>query len=63
MGKNQETVKISAFTIVRNAIKYNYPIVESISSILHIVDEFIINVGNSEDNTLELIRSISSKKI
>jgi len=56
-------MKISGFTIVRNAIKYDYPLIESISSILPIVDEFIVNVGNSEDNTLELIRSIPSGKI
>ncbi len=56
-------MKISGFTFVRNAIKFDYPIVESIFSILPIVDEYIVNVGDSEDETLELIRSISSPKI
>lgn len=56
-------MKISGFTFVRNAIKFDYPIVESILSILPIVDEYIVNVGNSEDGTLDLIRSISSPKI
>ncbi|CAN5370531.1 hypothetical protein BH10BAC1_BH10BAC1_08140 [soil metagenome] len=56
-------MKISGFTIVRNAIKYDYPIVEAISSILPICDEVIVAVGKSEDNTLELIRSINSPKI
>ena len=55
--------KLSGFTIVRNAIKYDYPIVESIKSILPIVDEYIVAVGNSEDETLQLIRSIDSPKI
>jgi len=54
---------ISGFTIARNVIKYNYPIVESIKSILPICDEFIINVGDSEDRTFELMRSIKSDKI
>lgn len=56
-------MKISGFTFVRNAVKYDYPVVESITSILPIVDEFIVSVGNSEDNTLQLIESIHSPKI
>ena len=56
-------MKISGFTFVRNAVKYDYPVVESINSILPIVNEFIVSVGNSEDNTLELIESIHSPKI
>ena len=56
-------MKVSGFTIARNAVKFNYPILESIRSILPICDEFIVNVGDSEDNTLDLIRSIDSDKI
>ena len=56
-------MKICGFTIVRNAVKFDYPVVESIISVLPLVDEFIVSVGNSEDNTLELIRSIPSDKI
>ena len=56
-------MKISGFTIVRNAIKYDYPVVEAINSILPICDEFIVAVGNSDDDTLGLIKSISSPKI
>ena len=56
-------MKVSGFTIARNVIKFNYPILESIQSILPICDEFIVNVGDSEDDTLELIRSIKSDKI
>ena len=56
-------MKISGFTIVRNAIKYDYPIVEAIMSILPICDEVIVAVGKSEDDTLQLIKSIDSPKI
>lgn len=56
-------MKVSGFTIVRNAIKYDYPIVEAITSILPICDEFIVAVGKSDDDTLGLIRSINSPKI
>src|SRR3990172_8381172 len=56
-------MKVSGFTFCRNMIKYDFPIVESIRSILPIVDEFIVNVGKSEDHTLELIQSIGDSKI
>lgn len=56
-------MKISGFTFVRNAEKYDYPVKESITSILPIVDEFIVCLGNSADKTLELIQSINSSKI
>lgn len=48
---------------MKNAVKYAFPIKESIQSILPIVDEFIVNVGKSEDGTLESIRAIESPKI
>jgi hypothetical protein len=56
-------MKVSGFTIARNIIKYDYPIVEAISSILPICDELVVAVGKSEDDTLQLIRSINSPKI
>jgi hypothetical protein len=56
-------MKVSGFTFIRNAIKFDYPIVEAIVSILPVCDEFIVAVGNSEDETLELIQSIDSPKI
>jgi glycosyltransferase involved in cell wall biosynthesis len=56
-------MKVSGFTICRNAVRFDYPIVEAIRSALPIVDEFIVNVGQSDDGTLELIRSIGSEKV
>jgi hypothetical protein len=56
-------MKVSGFTFVRNAIRYDYPVVEAIKSILPICDEVVVAVGNSEDDTLGLIRSIDSPKI
>ncbi|WP_181304315.1 glycosyltransferase family 2 protein [Rufibacter sp. XAAS-G3-1] len=56
-------MKVSGFTFIKNAIKYDYPILESISSILPLCDEVVVAVGKSEDNTLELIRGIDSPKI
>lgn len=56
-------MKVSGFTFVRNAVKYDYPVVASIRSILPLCDEVIVSVGNSDDGTLELIESIGSPKI
>src|SRR5438128_2735972 len=54
---------VSGFTIVRNALKFDFPIVEAIQSVLPLVDEFVVAVGKSEDQTLELIRSLADPKI
>ncbi len=56
-------MKVSGFTFIRNAIKYDYPIVEAITSILPICDEFVVAVGESEDETMQLIEGINSPKI
>jgi len=56
-------MRISGFTFCRNAVKYDYPIVESIQSVLPLCDEFIVNVGRCDDGTLELIRGIGDAKI
>ena len=56
-------MKVSAFTFIKNGQILGYPFVQSIMSILSIVDEFVINVGYSEDNTLSIIESIESPKI
>ena len=56
-------MKISAFTFIKNGQILGYPFIQSIESILPIVDEFIVNVGESEDNTLEMVQSIKNKKI
>ena len=56
-------MKICGFSFVRNAIKYDYPIVEAIESILPLCNAFVIAIGKSEDGTLELIQNINSPKI
>lgn len=56
-------MKVGGFTFVRNAIRFDYPIVEAIQSILPLCDEVVVAVGRSEDDTLGLIRRIKSPKI
>ncbi len=54
---------ISGYTIARNVIKYDYPIKEAILSVLPLVDEMIVLIGESEDDTENYIKSIDSNKI
>ncbi|MEJ7589737.1 MAG: glycosyltransferase family 2 protein, partial [Ferruginibacter sp.] len=56
-------MKVSGFTFVKNAVKYGYPVVESVKSILPLVDEMVICLGDSEDETDSLVASINDKKI
>jgi hypothetical protein len=56
-------MKVSGFTIIRNAVTYDYPIVEAITSILPLCDEVIVALGNSTDATEDLINNINSPKI
>ena len=56
-------MKVSGFTFLRNGHQMGYPFVESIRSILPIVDEFVVALGPSADRTEEMVRGISDPKI
>lgn len=56
-------MKVVGFTFIRNAVKYDYPVAEAVRSILPLCDEMIVNLGNSQDNTADLIEGIDSQKI
>lgn len=54
---------VSGFTFIRNAVRFDFPVVEAIGSVLPLCDEFVVAVGKSDDGTLELIQQIGSPKI
>lgn len=56
-------MKVAGFTFVRNAIKYDYPIIEAIQSIIPICDKVYVAVGESEDETLKLINTLPKDKV
>jgi hypothetical protein len=56
-------MKVTGFTFIRNAVMYDYPVEEAIRSILPLCDDFVVAVGKSDDDTLELIKSIAPGKI
>ena len=63
MAKPDKKTLISGVTFVRNAVKFDYPQVEAVRSILPIVDEYVLLVCESEDDTLSLARSIDNPKL
>jgi len=56
-------MKVTGFSFIKDALIYDYPIVEAIKSILPICDEFVVAVGKSNDDTLNLIKEIDKNKI
>ncbi|HEX7024386.1 MAG TPA: hypothetical protein VF187_06180, partial [Gemmatimonadales bacterium] len=56
-------MKISGFTIVRNADVLDFPVEAGIRSILPICDEVVVNVGRSDDGTLERVRAIDDPRV
>lgn len=56
-------MKVTGFTFIKNALIYDYPIVEAIKSILPLCDNFVVAVGKSDDETRKLIESIAPDKI
>jgi hypothetical protein len=56
-------MKVTGFSFVKNAIKYQYPVVEAVRSILPLCDDFVIAVGDSDDETRKLVATIDPQKI
>ncbi len=54
---------LSGFTLVRNAVKLDFPIVPAIRSVLEVCDEVVVNVGRSEDETRDLVASIGDPRV
>jgi hypothetical protein len=58
-------MKISGFSMGKNALKLYYPMRQSVESILPLVDEFVVALGDSDedDTTRAEIEAIGSEKI
>lgn len=54
---------LSGFTLVRNAVKLDFPIVPAIRSVLEVCDEVVVNVGKSEDETRDLVASVGDPRV
>lgn len=60
---SESRIRVSGFTIAREAVTFGYPLEESLRSLLPAVDELIVGVGEIEDGTWELVHSIGDPKI
>lgn len=56
---------ISGFTMAKNAVKLYYPVQSAILSILPLVDEFVVALGDcdEDDHTKQVIQEINNPKI
>jgi hypothetical protein len=50
---------VSGFTFIRNGTLLGYPYLESLRSILPLVDEMVVNVGRGQDDTLERVGELA----
>jgi hypothetical protein len=57
------SVFISGFTYIRNGFTFGYPFLESMQSLLPLVDELVVAVGNSTDGTREAVAALHPTKI
>ena len=56
-------MKISGFTILRSAVRLGYPFEASIRSLLPVVDELIVGVGDDDDGTWEAVAAIGDARV
>ena len=56
-------MKVCGFTFIRNAVKFDFPIVEAINSVMPLCDHFVVAVGDSDDDTRSLIENLAPGKI
>ena len=56
-------MKVCGFSIAYNALRFGYPIEASLRSMLPLVDELILNIGEGDDDTWNLVQSMREPKI
>lgn len=62
MNAPHPPLKVSGFTLVRNGVQFEYPFLESMRSLLPLVDELVINVGVGEDETLKKVQKFAEEE-
>ena len=56
-------MKVSGFSFIKNAVSFDYPVIEAIRSVLPLCDEFVVAAGDSTDGTRQLIENINDSRI
>ena len=60
---NSRVPRLSGFSIAKNAGIYDYPIETALESILPMCDDVVVNVGRSDDDTLQRVLSMDDPRI
>lgn len=56
-------MKVSGFSFIRDGVRFGYPFVESIRSVLPVCDEFVIAVGEGSDETLDRLKAMNEPRL
>jgi glycosyltransferase involved in cell wall biosynthesis len=56
-------MRVVGFSLVANAVRLDFPILESLRSILPLCNEVVVNVGPSQDGTLDLVQSLGDDRL
>jgi hypothetical protein len=56
-------MKVTGFSFIKNAVTFQYPVVEALQSILPLCDNVIVAVGDSQDGTRDVVAGINPQKI
>ncbi len=56
-------MRVVGVSLVANAVRLDFPIVEALRSILPLVDELVVNVGRSGDGTRDLVASLADPRL
>jgi glycosyltransferase involved in cell wall biosynthesis len=56
-------MRVVGFSLVANAVRLDFPVLEALRSILPLCDELVVNVGPSDDGTRELVLSLNDPRL
>lgn len=56
-------MRISGVSLVKDAVRLDFPVLESLRSILPLCDELIVNVGPSDDGTRALVEGLADPRL
>jgi glycosyltransferase involved in cell wall biosynthesis len=56
-------MRVVGFSLVANAVRLDFPVLEALRSILPLCDELVVNVGPSQDGTLDLVHSLGDARL
>lgn len=56
-------MRVVGFSLIANAVRLDFPVLEALRSILPLCDELVVNVGPSEDGTRDLVQSLNDPRL